>query len=125
MRLWFNIGSFAILFFGDAAIPNPRGHEDGAATGAEPDQKRNGQIKMRADRTRRRKSAAEIRIKRAGPRALPALLQDQLHGLVVARERRRAGIRTNHALRCRRFDAIGAHCPSAISADGDGFGMVS
>src|SRR5208282_1279801 len=113
-----------ILFFGDAAIPNSRSNEDDAASGRECNQERQRQIKPRADRRRRREPGAKITVKRAGPRALQALLQDQLHGLVIVRERRRAGVRANHALRRRSFGAIGAQRASAVSANGDGFSMM-
>jgi len=41
------------LFPRDAAIPDAGRDEDNTATGAEPDQKRHRQVKMRADRARR------------------------------------------------------------------------
>jgi len=112
------------LFSRDAAIPDSRRDEDHATAGAEPDQERHWQIKPRADRARRRKSAAQIRIKRAGPRALKTILQDQLHRLVVADEGGGASVGADHALRGVRSGAVGAQRAPAIGADGHGFGLV-
>jgi len=79
---------------------------------------------MRADRRRRRKSGAKIRIKLAGPRALQIFLENQLHGLVIARERISAIIGTNQALGRRGFGTISAERATAISADAHGFGIM-
>jgi hypothetical protein len=98
--------SFANLFPRDAPIPDSRGDENQTTTRGEPYQKRHGQIKPRAHRARQRKSAAKIRVKCAGPRALHTFLKDQLHCLVVARERGGAMVGTNHALGRRRLRAI-------------------
>jgi hypothetical protein len=108
----------------DAAIPDARRDEDDAAPGGEPNQKWHGQIKIRADCARRRKFAAQIRIKCAGPRALKTFLEDQLQRLVIAREGGGASVGAGHALGGVGFGAVGAQRASAIGADGDGFGMV-
>lgn len=108
----------------DPAIPDARGDEDDAASGGEPDQKRHRQIKPRASRARCGKSAAQIRVERAGPRALQALLQNQFHRPVGAREGGRAMVGADHPLRRRRLGAIAAQRASAKDADRDGLGMV-
>lgn len=79
---------------------------------------------MRTDCARGGKSAAQIGVKRAGPRALQALLQNQSHRMVGAREGSGTIVGADHALRRRRFGAIGAQRASAPDADGDGFDWV-
>ena len=79
---------------------------------------------MRADRRSQRKSSAQIRIKRACPRALQTFLENQLQRLVVARKRRSAIVGASHSFRRARLGAIGAQRASAVGADADGFGIV-
>ena len=113
-----------IILSRNPAIPDSRRDEDEAASGGEPDQKRHRQIKIRAHRARCRKSAAQIRVKRAGPRALQTFLEDQIHGLVSAGEGGGAILGADHARRGGRGDAIRAQGPAAIRADGDGFSLM-
>jgi hypothetical protein len=90
------------------AIPDARGDEDEATARCEINQERRWQIKFCTNRHRERQPTAQIRVKRAGPRALQALLQNQFHRLVGAREGGGAVVGADHALRRGRFGAIGA-----------------
>ena len=121
----FALFSFSgFLFYGNTAIPDTRGDEDETAAGGEPDQKWHRQIKPRADRARSRKSAAKIRVKRAGPRALQAFLQYQFQRGVGTRQGDSASVGANQTLGGGRFGAVSAQPASAVGANGDGFGLV-
>lgn len=112
------------MFARNPTIPDARGDEDEAATGAEPDKEGHGEIILCADGAGGGKSATEVGIKRAGAGALQALLQNQFQRAIRARERSGAGIRTHHARAGVRLGALRAECAAAVGADGDGFDLV-
>lgn len=105
-------------------IPNAGCKQDNRARTGEQYQKRRRQHEPRDDRCRGGESAGDVTVKRAGPRALRASLENRLHGLVRAYECGRAIARTNHARRGWRLNAAAAQRASAIRADGHGFGAV-
>ncbi len=113
-----------VLPFRAPAIPNARCDQHGRAHAGEQDQKRRRQHEPSDDRCRSRESAAHIAIKCAGPCALCAALENHLHGPVGAHECYRTIVRTNHARRGWRLNAVAAQRTSAIRADGHGLGAV-
>ena len=79
---------------------------------------------MRAQRAAGGKGGAKKRVKRTGPRALQAFLQNHFERPVVARECGGAIFRT-HQPPCRtRAGAVGAEREAAIGTHGDGFSLV-
>ena len=103
---------------------NAAGNQHDSAGGGEQNQKRRRQHEPRDERGSGGESSADIAVKRAGARALRAVLENPLHGLVGARKRCRAIVRANQAGCGWRLDAVVAQCPSAIRADGHGLDVV-
>lgn len=100
-----------------AAVPKPRRDKHHSATASEVDQKRRRQHEPRGDGRRCRKSTREITIKRAGPRVLPAFVEEQLDDLTLASQSGCAIIRADHARQSRRWEAIHTNRLTAVSAD--------
>lgn len=106
------------------AVPESRDNQHHRARAGKQNQECLRQIKPRTDGSPRRQPAAEKAIKRAGPEILHALLQDQLHGAMVPRQRRLAFRRAHHSRRRWRQYAIPANRPSAIGTDGHRVGAM-
>ena len=106
------------------AIPNARRNQDNRARAGGENQKRRWQHEPGDDRRCCGKSSAHVAIKRAGPRALRAALENHLQSLFAPHECCRAIVRAHHAGRGWRLDAVVAQCPPAIRADGYGFGAM-
>lgn len=112
------------LFFGSPAIPDAGKDKNDTTGGREINQKRQGQNKVSGHGGAQRQRAAQVTVKRAGPRILHTFLKQQLRGPVILGQRRRTLVGTDQARRYGRPGAAGTQRPAAIGANANRLGLV-